>query len=483
MSLLQPANLLYKGAFRLPSSGGVASSFDYGGLSLAFYPGGKGGAGSLYISGHVDDKMIAEISIPAPVNSHTLSSLNTASYLQTFADITGGKKSDVPVDGAGQVGVLYLPKQGSQSTDKVYWQAWVYYGADGINRKSTGWSQLTLSSPSAQGTWFVGTYHSAATSQNMCEIDKTWADTNVGGKYIGCRRTDKEAGGTAFAAHCGPGLYAIGPWLDGNPPANTTQLSATPLLFYPDSAQDDPGLASNAGPHHYPAIFGSPAYRALDFWRGFAWLNIGSETAFLIVGRKQLDFTHYGEQTFTYNVSNVVGTISGNGEDTGAGATQVTGLSSGVTAWVGDGSWTTGAPTIPLVLKSGTFTIGETVQKNGSNHFVIGTINSQDLEGGKGYHATSYEALFLFYDPADLASVAAGSLNAYDPIPYAVYRPTTELFNVDNSYRFGGMAYDRTNQKLYFTEYFVDDARPVVHVYQVIASSAVSLLPPALSVA
>ncbi len=97
---LAAGDLTYLGAFRVPYtnaptsrptanfSGGVA--YQGGGHYMAFNPAGNGGAGSLFVSG-IEQGSVAEITIPAPISSTTLTALNQASYLQNFYDISEGQ--------------------------------------------------------------------------------------------------------------------------------------------------------------------------------------------------------------------------------------------------------------------------------------------------------------------------------------------------------------------------------------------------------
>jgi hypothetical protein len=85
----------------------------------------------------------------------------------------------------------------------------------------------------------------------------------------------------------------------------------------------------------------------------------------------------------------------------------------------------------------------------------------------KGWHADPYEPQLLFYDPAELAAVAAGAREPWTVLPYAIYRPTDELFNPDCGI-LNAVAYDAVRQLIYATE---SNAGPfgetVVHVWAV----------------
>jgi|GEM_PF-5535116 hypothetical protein len=92
--LIQPDDLVYMGAFRLPEASGE-SNWEYSGYAMTYYPEGDsnnqdGFPGSLFIIGHDHHQQISEVSIPVPVVSKTkdFNELNTATTLQEFHDIS-----------------------------------------------------------------------------------------------------------------------------------------------------------------------------------------------------------------------------------------------------------------------------------------------------------------------------------------------------------------------------------------------------------
>ena len=96
-------------------------------------------------------------------------------------------------------------------------------------------------------------------------------------------------------------------------------------------------------------------------------------------------------------------------------------------------------------------------------------VPDQDQCGGKGYHAAPYVAAMYFYDPADLAAVAAGDMEPYEPQPYAVFNVDDVVFNrTCHADVLGGAAFDREHGLLYVAEMLVDgvyNPRPIVHVW------------------
>ena len=122
--LIQPTDLVYQGAFRLPDEWqDDYNMWGYSGYAATYYPDGDpqgsedGFPGSIFAVGHDQTQAVSEISIPAPVISKDLNDLNTATTLQGFQDITDDIFGYLEIPRAG---LEYLPAQGSQTTGKLY---------------------------------------------------------------------------------------------------------------------------------------------------------------------------------------------------------------------------------------------------------------------------------------------------------------------------------------------------------------------------
>jgi len=98
----------------------------------------------------------------------------------------------------------------------------------------------------------------------------------------------------------------------------------------------------------------------------------------------------------------------------------------------------------------------------------------------RGWWSTRYDAQFILYDPADLAKVAAGTMEPWEPQPYAAIDVDEHLYlnppewdvvnvgaGVQRRYRLGSAAYDRNSGILYVLEMLADEAKPVVHVWKI----------------
>lgn len=102
--LLTQNEVTYIGAFRVPKGSIGISTFEYCNPCVnAYNPTNN----SLFVSGHDWHAAISEISIPTVVNSPTLGSLNTATVLQPFVEISEGAIYNIiPTSGAIQPGGL-----------------------------------------------------------------------------------------------------------------------------------------------------------------------------------------------------------------------------------------------------------------------------------------------------------------------------------------------------------------------------------------
>jgi len=281
-ALIQPADLVYQGAFRLPDAPGAdEQSWKWSNWASAAtcYPGGDpngpddGYPGSLFGVGHDQTQYVSEISIPVPVVSldKSLDDLNTATTLQDFHDIRGGLFGEMEMP---RVGLAYLPPQGAQTTARLYF-AWAPHLDEGATSPSHGWRQLGLSNPQSAGPWRIGDYCNYVTGDYLFAIPQSWADAYTPGQYLATGRY-RDGGQDAQ----GPSLFAIAPWNEGNPPAAGSALPATPLLLYTAITDDEQHTLN--GYHHS------------DEWTGAVWLAAGEKSAVLFVGNKGTGDGWYG---------------------------------------------------------------------------------------------------------------------------------------------------------------------------------------------
>ena len=93
-----------------------------------------------------------------------------------------------------------------------------------------------------------------------------------------------------------------------------------------------------------------------------------------------------------------------------------------------------------------------------------------DCSGERGWWSTRFEGQIVFYNPADLANVAAGEKEPWQPQPYAVLAIDDYLFHIQSSqqwYHVAAAAYDEDHGLLYVLEPLADNDKPLVHVWKV----------------
>jgi hypothetical protein len=426
---IQPSDFEYLGAFRLPDTGGeLPAVWEYGGQGATYRPNGDpsgatdGFPGSILATGLDTDHFVSEISIPRPVISATksLDDLPTATTLQPFANVRGGLFStltEIP-----RVGLAYLST--SQTGEKVHLCWGAHFQEDSGHRvASHAWFDPTLNAPHTQGAWFIGNQLPYSVNGYLFEIERSWADAHVGGRQLATGRF-KDGGWSGQ----GPALFAYAPWLSGNPPAPGTKLSEVPLVLYASTHFEDPnGLTGKLSNYQHP-----------DEWEGGAWLTTSrGASAVVFVGTK----------------------------------------GTGPLYWYG---WINPqGPEIPCVEMEGTGMVG--------CHRADGSLCPAELirecqghTSERGWWASRFDAQVIFYDPRDLAAVAAGTMSPDEPQPYAVLDIDDQLFlpdppaepdglgrGVQRRYRIGETCYDRQRGHLFVFERFGDGAKPLVHVWRV----------------
>lgn len=276
--LIQPSDLVYLGAFRLPD-GPPEIGWEYSGEAMTYYPYGDpngsddGFPGSIFGVGNPWNTYVSEIGLPMPIisSAKNVDDLNTAVTLQDFHDIRGGLFGPLEIP---RVGLEYLPAQDGQTSDKLYFSLAQHMG-EGETNPTHGWSDLNLANPHTVGTWRIGEYWNYVTADYLFAIPSAWADIHTPGMYLATGRFRDGGQGAR-----GPSLFAIGPWNQGNPPASGATLPANPLLLYTDVTTED--------------NFTLDGYHHSDEWAGGAWLTAGEKSALIFVGTKGRGNCWYG---------------------------------------------------------------------------------------------------------------------------------------------------------------------------------------------
>lgn len=477
-TMIQPSQIEYLGASKLPTGTIGSSSFAYndrGGMT--FYPGGDGGNGSLFATGHIFQKQIAEVTIPAPktfAQCSTSSCLNAATVLQSFSDITDGLSQ---ADPQGQVVVHYIPAQGSQTAGKIWWSGYVQYNVGGCDEPAYpfGWSGTNMASSTAAGRWDMSGVASGYYARSFINVPTAWADdadhTQTAGKYLMVWRT-RQAG---LCASFGPAAWFISPGTSDTPPADQSSLTGVQGLFYGNTKTSAYQYEPSWGAQYYEGSQVSDTYQGDDDWVGGLWpANVGGTTGLLMVGKKSDGIkttvaeitalnmqTSYGLGRSAFTVTNKSGTISGT----------ATGATSGFQATVVN--VTTNTVTMSLVSEGGTlplaFTNGETVNTTGGGSFTITTpALFSDCETAQGYHTCPHHIEIVAYNPSDLADFVNGLQTKL--VPEWTLNIASHLWGCTTTCQISAVAFDPATNKFYVMQpagYNDGEPQPIIHHFKV----------------
>jgi hypothetical protein len=431
-ALIQPSDLVYLGAFRLPDDGERPRTFEYGGNAMTFNPNGDPGGpddgfpGSLFVTGHdrmpygelPDGGQVAEVNIPAPSLSRSVADLPQAGFIQGFHDVAAGFFAGM--DEIPRIGMLYLD---TPATGPKIHMAWGQHLQPDPPAPTHGWLSPDLSTLQFQGEWFIGDQSFFSVNDYMLEIPAAWADTYAQGRVVGTGRF-KDGGWSGM----GPALFAYRPWIDesGTPAPSGTHLEETVLLLY-ESSQNTEKIERCLAGYQHP-----------DEWDGGAWITSGDgRSALLFAGAKSNGVKYW------------YGYVNPAGPEYPCVDQDVTDF---VTCRLADGS--------PCPAE-------DFVECVGHNDY-------------RGWWSTHFDTQFILYDPADLARVASGEIEPWEPQPYAavdidehlLFNPAGVELDLlgageQRRYRIGDVTYDRDSGLLYMLELFADGAKPVVHVWRV----------------
>lgn len=222
--LLQQGDLVYEGAFRVPDVGSDGSTFSYGGTGLGFNPNSR----TLFLTGHKNYQLSAEISIPTPQNTGSYNTLPEATLVQPFRDALEGRRSSIdPGENNGIRIGGHLVHGG-----KLYITAYSYYDANGSQSNSHFSRPLSLTTTGqVQGAVRVGN-DAHITSGYMAPIPAEWQAAFGGPALTGncCR--------SIISNHShGPAISVFDPSdIDGG-----SDAAATVLLNYTSENPLGPG--------------------------------------------------------------------------------------------------------------------------------------------------------------------------------------------------------------------------------------------------
>jgi len=270
--LLQQANLVYQGAFRLPQIAcpSTYACFSYGGTAVTY----DAADNSLYIVGHPYGQLSAEVSIPALVNSTSLSALNTATLMQPFADATGGQRRAV---NPGTPNPIYIGGQFVYNS-KLIVTAYSYYDGSGTQNTSHFVSPVNLSAATSQvaGPSRVGSQYPGFVDGYMALVPAEW-QAALGGPVL----TGNCCMAIAGIQSNGPAVSAFDPEQLGM----VIPVPATTLVGYPNSHPLGTGWGTQStlynGSTEITGIVFAPGTRSVLFFgrQGTGPFCYGSGTA------------------------------------------------------------------------------------------------------------------------------------------------------------------------------------------------------------
>lgn len=407
--LLQQSNLTYLGGFKVPAGKYGCSddtcSFSYGGNNIAFNPLHN----SLYMSGHPWDNKIAEIAIPAIVNSTDINALNTATILQNFVDLSQGNMSNIgagftTISNGGHAGGILV------NGSKLLISAFGGYDASyqAVYTHFTGNADWTTNGPGFSGMQIVAPQPQAPqagfVSGYMAWIPKTW-QAQLGGTAL----TGQSNIPIITRTSLGPSSFVFNPDQVGTGSAT----KGAPVVYYPSAHW----TLGNYGTQN-PNINQSSQIKGVVFPEGTG--------SVLFFGRHGVGVPCYGFGT----------TI----------ASQAA----------------TSAQIQASVAANGTlYTCGSATTDGSGNDYCC----YDPSDGSKGTHGYPYVHQVWAYNAADMVAVKNGSKQPWDIFPYAVWNYALPFQTESRS--IAGAAYDSATQRIYISQIMGNSDLPVVHVFQV----------------
>lgn len=211
--------LSYLGGFRVPGEAMTGADFTYGGSPIAFHPANN----SLFVGGLASNGFsgkVAEISIPAPVNSVDAKAMQAATYLQpAFVDPTEGHLKEVSPSDVNLYGLLVYG-------NRLHGAVSIYYDASNSQRRSHFSRSLNLTTPSFSGWSQVWQAERTGLISGWMSLVPTEWQSRLGAPAITGQCCIPIISRTSY----GPAAFAFNPALVGQP-----TVPAQPLLYY-DSA-------------------------------------------------------------------------------------------------------------------------------------------------------------------------------------------------------------------------------------------------------
>lgn len=277
---LQPTDFTYRGAFRLPDD------FNWGAQGLSYYPLGDAGKGSLLVTGNDQVPVeFSEVSIPSPIISANWLSLPIATRLRPFVEFDGDliENQFDPWDTIWAGGIEYVPRRGTQTSDKIYGSLDHWYWVSDPSFPVVWFSEMDGSNP--RGLFHVGPwvqpYHGNKQGDYLFAVPQWYADRYLGGRTL----VTGKCRGTEYGS-MGPALFAFRPWATESPSGDLDAVSMLWYRFQPLCAA--PNVTDKTKCDY-------PDFTMCDDWRGASFVEAGSKQTILMLGSKGLGANDYGE--------------------------------------------------------------------------------------------------------------------------------------------------------------------------------------------
>lgn len=424
LPLIHANNLEYLGAFKTP----IGDDYSYGGSVITFNPTNN----SLFIVGHINQQKVAEISIPTPVNSTDLSSLNRATVLQSLVDITEGNRELIRSDGTAlndgngtRIGGLMV--DGERLIGSLY----AFYNTAGTRSHFTSGTTLATTGDWGGNYTQTGSPTSSYINGWMTKIPSA-LQSELGGQALAGNGSLSILSRTSY----GPAASVFNPADIGT----SNPFPTNPLLYYDQT---------------HPINGGTNAL----------WNDTTKMAGITLVdgSRSVLFFGYHGFGPRNY------GGFSSNpifADECSAPDICVTGPK-GWAVCADKNNCTTGRKGIPY----DTHPDCSSYLNPGSD----GCYYDPTGMGDKGPHAYPYRYQVWAYDANDLTAVKAGAKQPWEVLPYAVWEPP---INFNPTHQFGGAAaYDASTGRLYVAQpngekYGCCQYLAVIHVFQINMSAS-----------
>jgi hypothetical protein len=272
---IQPEQIVYMGAFRLPEASGM-SNWEYSGHGLTYYPDGDpqgvqdGFPGSLFGIGHDHQLAVSEISIPEPVVTKDPVQMNQAETLQLFAPLYEGLL-DLETYDLPRSGLSWLLGENGGRLHYCY----ADHLEDGHPTHAS--AGINLSQPNPQGLWQMDGYSNFTTCDYIFQVPNGWAETYAPGMQLATGRFREGVWGGQ-----GPALYVY------RPEEQDGEISEIiPLLMY--GIQEEGSLVIYSDENTR-----MDTYQLADHWTGAAWLTSAKGSAVVLLGTKATGRSWYG---------------------------------------------------------------------------------------------------------------------------------------------------------------------------------------------